>query len=625
MRLLFDSKMVPVALMVVVSFGVYMNSLSGEFVYDDSLMISDNPWLKDIKHLPKILFSGAWAYSDHDQVSNYYRPLAFLIYMIDYRLFGLDPWGYHLTSVLLHAGVSILVFMLASFFMQNMYVRGSHEVVTASDGRMLVPLLAGLLFATHPIHSEPVMWISSVSDISFTLFYLLAFYVYVKGRRGIYSVLAPALFFIACLGKETALTLPIMLFAYDAVVTRDVKISLQGILSLLKRYIPFILVALAYFAMRTYALGGFAPAQTDRELGIYEYFTNILLVFAQYLGKLVMPINLNAHYTFDPIHSLISLAGLVGVLVFLGFVAGCYLLGRKSRVAAFCMLWIPVPLLPAMYFPGLGYNVFAERYLYLPSVGFAILVSMGLPQIAAVKFGRAKSMLWPALAIAGTIILLYSYGTVKRNSVWQNSISLWADTAEKSPNSSFVHTLLGTAYGTSGEIDLAIKAFKKSIELSDENSRSHYNLGVAYEKIGQLDAAIDEYRLAIRHKPDFVDAYYSLGTAYMRKGMLSLAIQELKAALAIQPDHLIYNNLGVAYSMNGRPDAAMEAFKMASVLSPMYAEAHFNLGVSYEGKGLLNMARSEYEIALRIQPEHVDALRALNAMGNSDILQNAQE
>jgi hypothetical protein len=225
----------------------------------------ENPWIRDIKHLPEIFSSSAWAFKN---VPNYYRPLVNIVYMLDYNIFGLTSWGFHLTNVILHTGVSVLVFLVTALLInkpqppqpqsiEQCNATPAHALAGAEN--LTVPFVAALLFAVHPIHTEAVAWASGVQDVSFTFFYLLSFYFYLKteGVWGKGFVLSLVFFFFAALSKEPALTLPILLIAYDYSFKRDSILhpKPETIYLLLKRYLPYMVVAGIYLILRTYAIG----------------------------------------------------------------------------------------------------------------------------------------------------------------------------------------------------------------------------------------------------------------------------------------------------------------------------------------------------------------------------------
>jgi hypothetical protein len=220
-----------VIIILAVSFGVYFNALFNGFVYDDQYMILQNPWIRDARHIAKIFLTDMWAFKGQE-AGNYYRPMFHIFYMADYHIFGLKSWGFHLTKILFHMGSSLLVFLMASTIMSR---HGGGNTKTYNE---YVPFAAALLFATHPIHTEAVL---GITEVSLAFFYFLSFYLYVRADvkgRGV-PVSSVVFFFLAALSKETALTLPILLFAYDYSFKRDSVLhpTPETFYLLLKRYL----------------------------------------------------------------------------------------------------------------------------------------------------------------------------------------------------------------------------------------------------------------------------------------------------------------------------------------------------------------------------------------------------
>jgi tetratricopeptide (TPR) repeat protein len=601
---LSSSKPAALAIILAVSFGVYFNALFNGFVYDDRYLILQNPWIRDARHIPDIFLTNIWAFQG-EGASSYYRPILHLIYMVDYHIFGLRPWGFHLSKILFHAGNSLLVFFTASTII-NRHMGGDTDTKTP---QVYIPFVAALLFAIHPIHTEAVT--VGTTEVSLAFFYLLSFYLYIRADvmgRGV-PVSSLVFFFLAVLSKETALTLPILLFAYDYSFKRGLILRLTSntLYLLLKKYLPYLVVAGIYFVMRTHAIGGFAPVKFHTDLSNYEYFINVFPLFAQYLGKLILPINLNAAYVFHPMHSLIEWKGILAVAVTLCFIFTLYLVRDRNRVAFFSLLWIVIPLLPVFYIPALGEHTFAERYLYLPSVGFVIIVSVGLCGIARldVLSSRALTLM---LSVVLVITALYSAGTVKRNPIWKDDLTLWSDTVRKSPDSHEAHINLGLAYDGQGRVDEAIEEFRFALRLNPGNEIAHYNLGNAYHNLGLIDEAIGEFKEAIRLKHYFVNAHDNLGKAYAAQGRMDEAIEEFKEAIRLKPGFAnAHNNLGNAYAAQGRMDEAIEEFKEAIRLKPGFANAHNNLGNAYAMKWRLDGAIEEYKKAIRLKSDYFDA------------------
>jgi len=554
-------KTAPVILVALVSFGVYFNALPNGFVYDDELQIVDNYLLRDAKYIPEIFSTSLWEHVGRG--SSYYRPFLNLILMANYHVFGLAPWGYHFVNVLFHALAAIAVYFLAAELLKN----------NGRGGFFSPPLIAALLFAVHPIHTEAVAWASGLMDLSFALFYMLSFYFYLRSDMRFDAKYALSVFFflLAALSKEPALTLPLLLLAYDLSFRKEGA----GLSGYLKRYIPYGIAAGLYFILRVNALGGLAPVKSTVELSLYGYFLNILFLFSLYLKKLLLPVDLNFFYLFKPLHSFFSLRGALSSLAAAGFAGLIFFSFRRARPVFLALMFILIPLLPVLYIPALTQGLeqaLTERYLYLPSFGFVLLIAYFASKFPErVAHGKALAI---SLAL---LFLIYSAGTIKRNFVWKDSLTLAGDTLLKSPDSAVAHQTLGYA--------------------------------LLHE--GQRDKGISHMRTAFRLKPDLVHKSIDLGIAYAQRGLLKKAILEFHVALMLDPDSVpAHYNLGLAYEKKGWTKEAVAEFETLLKLAPSFADAHSALGVLYAEKGMLGPAIEHFEDALKWNPN--DAYTKLN-------------
>lgn len=604
------SKYISILIIVIVSVGVYLNTLPNDFVYDDEDQILQNQWIKDVRYIPDVFLSGVWTFKFKDELhGNYYRPLMHIVFMIEYHLFGFNPWGFHLVNIIFHAGVSVMVFLIASMLFNK----------KLSEQHLLSPaFIAAILFAVHPIHTEVVAWVSSIPELSFTFFYLLSFYLYAMSSSSSYDsvlqkkkgqyfyVLSIISFFIGALFKEPTLTLPILLLVYDYSFPSS---KFNTLYLKVKRYLPYLIAAVIYFLMRTYALKGFAPLKRHAELSNYQYFINIFPLFIQYLEKLILPINLNSFYALHPIYSILELKSIITISLTVMFGIFVYLCRQRNKTAFLNLLWIVIPILPALYIPGVGENTFAERYLYLPSVGFVILMSLGIEKIYHIGTNFKSVPKYSIVLILAVIIGLYSIGTIKRNYVWKDSYNLWVDTVAKTQDWYLPHNNMGLAHYNRGELDKAIKEYLIAISLKHDYAPAYNNLGNVYADKGQLDEAIKQYLTGLKFATTFVQVRirYNLGTVYAEQGHLEDAIEQYKLALILKSDLVeARNDMGIAYLKQGRLDYAIEEFKTALSLNPNYVLAHYNLGISYMKQGLLHEAKEEFEIAMKLDPNDAD-------------------
>ncbi len=588
-------KFIPILILLFASCAVYFNGLFGDFVYDDTSQIVDNPWIKDISNIPTIFSKGVWSFQPGIVVSNYYRPLMHTVYMLNYYLFGLRPWGFHLVNIFFHCGVSILVFLVVRMLL----IDNRDPVRRASPSP---PFIAALLFTLHPIHTEAVTWIAGLPDVAFTFFYLLSFYLYVRSKsllsgRYLFSVVC---FAAAAFFKEPALTLPVILFSYDVAFGQAKTHPLYY----LKRYVAYVIIGAVYIALRIHALGGFAPQKRYEMLSSCQFAINVFPLFVTYLGKLLLPLNLNAFYVFHPISSIIEWKGALSFLATIVFLILFSMASRRSRTAFLGLVFVTVPLIPVLYIPALGENTFTERYLYLPSAGFVLLLAVLISWSREKLPGAARALAFTLIIVAG----LYAVETINRNIVWKNTFNLWSDTVRKSPDSAMAHNNLGIAYFSKGLYDMATEQYLTALTLKPDYAEAHHNLGNIYLSKGLYDMAIERYRTALRLKPGYAEPYYGLGLADLNKGFYDMAIEQFQTALRLKPDYVeVLNDLGNAYQFKGLYDMAIEQFRTAVTLKPDYAEAHSNLGNAYLSKGLYDMAIEQFQTALRLRPDLVQA------------------
>lgn len=578
---------------IVVSGAVYFNALFNEFVFDDLQLITNNDTIKDFRYIPEIFTENLWGVLG--RASNYYRPLPPLIYMLIYHIFGSGPWAFHLVNILFHAGVSLLIYFILSHLVKKDDRKDARSINFPA-------FLAALLFAVHPIHTEAVAWIAGIMDLSCTFFSLLSFYLFIRFQEGTSSIkiliLSLFSFFLAVLSKEPALTISIILIIYAVLFRRP---SDRDLLHSLKRCVLYFLVIGVYFAMRLYALKGFAPLKTSSGLSLYETLINISFIFARYLEKMFMPVSLNVLYHVHPISSLFSMQGLISLLVTLLFFAIMFTSFKRNKTLLLGLLFIVVPLLPALYLPGLVQKIeyaVTDRYLYLSSFGLVILVAAFISSLERKNAKWSKGM----VLLASAVIAVFSVMTISRNAVWKNNETLWRDSVQKSPESAFAHENLGYALFYRGNAEEGRRELQTAVKLDSGIPDAIISTGIGYSQKGLMNHAILAFNRAVLLKPDSADAHYNLGLAYHTKGWQRQAIEQYETALMLNPDYTdAHNNLGIAYGESGSADKAIEHFLAALRLNPDDASFHYNLARAYDMKGWKEKAEAERRTARNLQ------------------------
>jgi len=571
-----------------VAFCAYVNTLHNGFVWDDAVQILKNPWITHLRNLRHVFATNVGAFMGITQ-TNYYRPLMHAVYMLEYSLFGFKPWGYHLVNVLFHAGVSVMVFFLTARLIRQQHALSSLSAV-------IYPFVAALLFAIHPVHTEPVAWVACIPELTFAFFYLLSLYFYLLhgDRMGWAYAVSVLSFFIATLCKESAVTLPFVLMLHDFTFRRKTVCFPR----LLTRYVPYLLVVAIYLVLRFNALGGMTQINKHGDLTTYQAAINTFPLLLRYFYTLVLPIDLNAFYVFHPIRSLHEGAGLPSLLfvVFLALLA--LVTAVRNRLAFFGLLFTILTLLPVLYIPALGENPFCERYLYLPSVGF-ILLAISFFAHREVTGWRFPFVLLGAVSV---VACLYVYGTVSRNFIWRSDSTLWADTVKKSPDDVVPHQNLAVALRDVGDADGALKHFEMAYALKP-NEETSYNLGLAFKKKGLLDQAIAQYQKTLAFNPNNPETINNLGNALLEKGSIDDAIAQYRRSVALTPQYpLGHMNLGIAYLKKGLLDQAIEQLSRFVELQPGSLKGHVVLGMAYRNKGLMDKASEQFALAREIDP-----------------------
>ena len=568
----------PVVIIAIVSFAVYSNALSNGFIYDDHSQVLKNYLIRDIRNIPEIFLRSAWTFEGAPPTSNYYRPMLNLFYLFSYYAFGLDARGFHLLNILFHAANSVLVFFISAKLFGALSSPPQRREILSP------PLLAGLLFATHPVHTEAVTWVAGLSDVSFAFFYLLAFYLYICSQGSfrwqyLFSVIS---FLLAILSKEPGLMLLGTVVAYDYAFRPPLHSPLADAKTkrgyYFKRYVPFLLVVCIYFVVRFIVLGGFTPLVRLGKLNTLQHIINVFPLFSQYLYKMFMPINLNFWPAFNPLTSLSSMEGITSLCVAIIFAGVVLLTLSRNKIIFLSLLLVIVPLAPALYIKGIIGKLFSERYLYVPSVGFAMLLAYLFTRRRTHNARMTKAFTIVFALMIGT----YSCATISRNIVWKDEYSLFADTVRKSPDSVVPRLEFGNTLLAKGRFDEAIAQYQAAIRMEPMLYVIYHALGLAFAGKNEWYDAIRQYKIALALNPDSPEIHADLGRAYIKGGFRDEAVQEFRSAVQLQPTAANHNLLGIAYARAGQIGKATEEFRMANSLDPTQLNYGRNLAEAIE-------------------------------------------
>jgi tetratricopeptide (TPR) repeat protein len=561
--------------------------------------------------------------------------------MWDYHFWKLNPFGYHLTNVILQVLVSFLVFLFTRIILK--------------DPR--IAFATALLFALNPLHTEAVTYISGRAEMLMGFFLLSSLILFIRGHR-VFSLLA---FICGLLSKELSVVFPLVILAYIFCYQGEEPKKEK---SLLKSVIPFFAVALIYLILRS----GLLHFATIRPPALVKYPLILrVLVFPEviltYLKLFILPVGLHMSRTlFRPAS-------------FLSIFLSCFLLGimclffarilkdyKKNRTAAFMLFWFLIFLLPQSGI--LPINAFiSEHFIYLSSVSFFMLVAYLLH-----KYLRKGFFIFSVITLA----LFYGILTFSRNFDWGDPVIFYSKIIKYSPDSFQAHNNLGLQYEYRHNFEVAILEYKRALEIEPKLIEAHSNLANLYFKMGKYpqaqeenaivekntppnkagelqnnigciyevqgfpEKALEKYKLALSLDQRLNFAHFNIARIYALKPRLDLAVSEVMKSLpeiALSPNDnknqevilaylkstknfhsavIFYNDLGIKLASANLLDGAAAAFKRVIELDQFYADSRFNLGLVYWKMGLKKEAIFEFKTAIKINPNHLKAKEFLS-------------
>jgi protein O-mannosyl-transferase len=579
----------------------YVNTLGNGLVYDDATVIATNEAVRNPLALRTILLTPSWFAAGNPTIA--YRPLATWTFALDYAVHGLQPFGYHLVNVLLHATVSALVVLLGVAFGLT----------------LAVATLAGALFAVHPVHTEAVANVVGRAELlaaGFGLVALLAARRVSRGASGVPGLLSvPIAYALALLSKEHAVGLLLVIPLADLAMSGGRGFVRRSGGRRLAMYAGLLLVTAGYLWLRAEALGGVigAPravaywmnpaASAPPELRVLTAFR----VLALACWRLVAPFRLAADYSFREIpvaSSVLEPGVLAGIAIALGVLAAAVVLWRRSRAA---FVWLALAVVTwgvvSNFVLPIG-TVFGERLLYLPSAGFCLLVAMALVRPAHAP-GAAL------VAVAAAVLLVWSVRTVVRNTAWRSELVFAETLVRDAPDSAHAHHVLGTTYSQYGRDDEALREFDRALRILPEDTASLYNAGVIYQRGNKLQEALAVFTRVTTIDPGYFPAWINRASVNNQRGTFEPALEAAERAIALHPDvPNAYVVRGFALRGLERHDEARQAFEAALRIAPTMPEALLGLGAGAIDQRDFAAAASAFERLVAVAPV-ADAWRGL--------------
>lgn len=642
-----DDRKYAFKILTIVSFLLYFNSLFCGFVFDDVSAIKDNKDLRSSVPLVDLFKNDFWGIPMvKEQSHKSYRPLCVLTYRLNYFLSELQPFGYHLVNVVLHVVVVLLFYLSCSHY-------------TTSK----VSLLSSLLFAVHPIHTEAVTGVVGRAELLSSIFFLLALIFYQQaastgGVSCIKKLLVTCLMSaVAMLSKEQGVTVIGLCLVHELVIEQRLHFIVYrswlkpiGLLSMIK-------LRVAGLGLRLFGLcislgllllfriqvmqGSSLPVFTkfDNPASLAEPMTRILTYSylpCLNLWLLLCPVTLCCDWTMNSVSLLTSISDTRVLPILLSLALLMHLVisvlrssdQKVSGVTILATGWIIIPFLPASnaFFP-VGFVV-AERILYIPSMGFCLLVGLGLSRLLQYYQCKTNSHQNTSknivLVTYFALLATYSLKTVIRNFDWINEESIFLSGLQVNVRNAKLYNNVGHALESQKKYNEALVLFKQAAIVQPDDIGAHINIGRTLNALNRYDDAEVAYRsakrllpraapgkrLVTRVAPNSLSLFLNLGNLVARnRSRLEEADSLYRQAIAMRSDYVqAYINRGDVLLKMNRSELAISVYKQALNFDPTNPDLHYNLGVVALDRGQEELGLKYLNQALEYEPNHPEAL-----------------
>jgi tetratricopeptide (TPR) repeat protein len=547
-------------LILALTFVTFLPSLKNGFIstWDDSAYILNNRYVQNLTpNTLKEIFT--------TPVASSYVPLPILTFALEYKVFGLNPTIFHLSSILLHLLCTLLVFQLLRMLKLN----------------VLYAAVGALLFGIHPMHVESVAWIAEMKDLLCTLFCLISIVLYIKyigaqKNKLVFFLLSLFLFILALFSKIAAVTLPLSLLLIDYYLERPFKSKV------LVEKVPYFLISLLFGLAEIVMLQRQGALKVTEITSITDQVFLGFYALSSYIIKFVVPFQLSAIYPWvsAPGHALPVLYYISPLFILLlGFLI--YLTLKKNRAVLFGSMFFLVNIIlmfqAQILTQGIGF--LADRFSYMPYLGICFIVGWSCERIALNKKELNKIIVGGVLFI----ILLFTVISFNRNKVWENDFTLWNDVIEKYPDNIYKsYANRGIAYSSLEQWNNAITDFTRVIDMDPKYDWGYIDRGVAYQHTGQWGKSVDDFSTAIEINKEAFDAYAGRAVTYGVLGQYDKALADFSETIKIDPKYSKgYSNRGLTYANLGYLDMAISDYTKAIELDPQFKDAWSNRSIAY--------------------------------------------
>jgi len=572
-------KLLILSVILVLTFAAFSPALRHDFfVLDDSKHLLENEAVRglDARHL-KAMFTS--------RIQKVYVPLTYLSYALEYRIVQYRPFLYHLNNILLHLGVTALVFVIA----------GQIGFSTAAAG------VAALIFGIHPLHVESVAWITERKDVLYAFFYLLAVFFYLKyldRKRGAgFLVLSNVMGLLSVLAKPMALSLPLVLLLFDWVKGRTLSLKV-----FVEKFSYCVLLAPVVWV--TYAMHARVPGQ--------GYLRGVLIwvwTFAFYLRKFFVPAALYPSYVLPAPVALSNSSFLLALGICILFWT-VLIRWRKNKAVVLAGLTYVFSIFFLLRFDeAWDGNIVADRFMYLPCLGLCYLVGVLVDK----GLGRLKQTNRAAGDLVGfalcAVFLGLMFQTFNQTRLWTKDKAIWDLAIRHEPRAFIAYNSRGGFHEEAGQLDLAMADYGRAITHRPTYAQAYLNRGIVFFSLKRFDQALRDFNQAIKIKSSLAEGYPNRGAAYHRLGMREKALIDFEQALRLAPSSPYpFVNRGKLYFELKQYTQALADFSRALELDPAQDKFYVGRGNAYVMTQQLKKAGADFDNAIKINPHNGNAV-----------------
>lgn len=568
---------------------VFAQTANFEFVaYDDYTYILENPNLEG-----GLTWQNLWWGLTSGYFVNWH-PVTWWSYLLDFELYGLDPRGYHVTNVVIHILASGAFYLALYRFTE----------------RFAESVLVAALFAIHPQHVQSVAWVSERKDVLSGLFMaltLLAYHRYTITRSSRNYSLTLLLFAFGLMSKPMLVTLPCVLLLLDYWPLNRLHDRESLRFAMLEK-IPFFVMALvSSIVTARLQTDGEASATVER-FGYDDRLVNAVVTYGAYAYRTFWPFELSFFYPLFPDALPYGLAGLSFVCILLFTAMGIYF--RKTYPAMLIgWLWFIGMLVPVIGLLHVGAQSSADRYTYLPLIGFFIALVFPLYQ----KFGvtdRGRTFLY---TVSGCLVIVLALTAHRETSYWRNTTTLAQRGLEVRPDNYMASYMLGWQHQERGEITQAEALYRDSIAVSPRFVKPHVHLGNIHQARGDYAQAIPHFEKALEGRRDeMLLGHQNLGMVYYAQKNFDAAANHFEEALIIEPEEPAATvGLAQVFIERGEGERAVAMLERCIETHPDTPEAYYNLGRIATSRENYPEARRRYEEALSLDATRPETYASL--------------